>query len=194
MVHGQVAEEAEQKKKRSDALAGSWEINTETRASNLCLVRISRNPPSTSHRARSGRTATRSWQGTMVEGHSVHRIATQHTRRLVGRAYRATSPNGRFAEGAQLINGRTFSRCEAQCRLCTVLAWWCRSSPPWPASWGWRGWLWLVLRTPEEPPCRSELRPKLRILRRSTPVDRVVKDWWSRLLQILGLKPAGELC
>ena len=49
----------------------------------------------------------------MVEGHSVHRIATQHTRRLVGRAYRATSPNGRFAEGAQLINGRTFSRCEA---------------------------------------------------------------------------------
>ena len=27
----------------------------------------------------------------MVEGHSVHRIATQHTRRLVGRAYRATS-------------------------------------------------------------------------------------------------------
>ena len=49
----------------------------------------------------------------MVEGHSVHRIATQHTRRLVGSAYRATSPNGRFAEGAQLINGRTFSRCEA---------------------------------------------------------------------------------
>lgn len=49
----------------------------------------------------------------MVEGHSVHRIATQHTRRLVGRAYRATSPNGRFAEGAKLIDGRTFSRCEA---------------------------------------------------------------------------------
>ena len=49
----------------------------------------------------------------MVEGHSVHRIATQHTRRLVGSAYRATSPNGRFAEGAALINGRIFSRCEA---------------------------------------------------------------------------------
>ena len=58
---------------------------------------------------------------------------------------------------------------EAQCRLCKVLVWWCRRSPPWPASWGWRCWLWLVLRTPEEPPCRSELRPKLRILRRSTP-------------------------
>ena len=28
----------------------------------------------------------------------------------------------------------------------------------------------------------------------STPVDRVVKDWWSRLLQILGPKPAGALC
>ena len=53
---------------------------------------------------------------------------------------------------------------EAQCRLCKVLAWWCRSSPPWPASWGWRCWLWLVLVS-----CRSELRPKLRILRRSTP-------------------------
>ena len=49
----------------------------------------------------------------MVEGHSVHRIAVQHTRRLVGRRFRATSPNGRFAEGARLIDGRTFSRIEA---------------------------------------------------------------------------------
>ena len=53
---------------------------------------------------------------------------------------------------------------EAQCRLCKVLVWWCRRSPPWPASWGWRCWLWLVLVS-----CRPELRPKLRILRRSTP-------------------------
>ncbi|EOD20250.1 putative formamidopyrimidine-DNA glycosylase [Emiliania huxleyi CCMP1516] len=49
----------------------------------------------------------------MVEGHSVHRIATQHTRRLCGRSYKASSPNGRFAEGARLINGRSFSRIEA---------------------------------------------------------------------------------
>jgi len=49
----------------------------------------------------------------MVEGHSVHRIASQHTRRLCGRVYKATSPNGRFAEGAALVNGRTFSRIEA---------------------------------------------------------------------------------
>lgn len=49
----------------------------------------------------------------MVEGHSVHRIAIQHTRRLCGRTYKASSPNGRFADGARLINGRSFSRIEA---------------------------------------------------------------------------------
>lgn len=49
----------------------------------------------------------------MVEGHGVHRIATQHTRRLCGRVYKASSPNGRFADGARLINGRSFSRIEA---------------------------------------------------------------------------------
>lgn len=49
----------------------------------------------------------------MVEGHSVHRIAASHTRRLVGRKFIAVSPNGRFAQGAKEINGRTFSRIEA---------------------------------------------------------------------------------
>ena len=37
------------------------------------------------------------------------------------------------------------------------------------ASWGWRCWLLLVLRTPKEPTCRSELWPKLWILRRFQP-------------------------
>lgn len=49
----------------------------------------------------------------MVEGHSVHRIAVSHGKRLVGRTYKAASPNGRFAGGAALINGRQFSRIEA---------------------------------------------------------------------------------
>lgn len=43
----------------------------------------------------------------MPEGHSVHRIARQFDRNIVGRAVHASSPQGRFAEGASLIDGRT---------------------------------------------------------------------------------------
>ena len=50
---------------------------------------------------------------TMVEGHSVHRIAASHTRRLVGLRFKASSPNGRFTEGAKQIDGREFRRIEA---------------------------------------------------------------------------------
>eukprot|EP00965_Chrysotila_dentata_P143847 4752521-Pleurochrysis_carterae.AAC.2 len=54
------------------------------------------------------------WQGrSMVEGHSVHRVAAAHRTRLVGKAFQASSPNGRFAAGAAAINGRRFSRIEA---------------------------------------------------------------------------------
>lgn len=49
----------------------------------------------------------------MVEGHSVHRVAAQHRKRLVGKKFVATSPNGRFAEGARAISGKTFDRIEA---------------------------------------------------------------------------------
>jgi formamidopyrimidine-DNA glycosylase len=49
----------------------------------------------------------------MVEGHSVHRVASLHTERLVGKKFRAWSPNGRFTDGATAINGKTFSRIEA---------------------------------------------------------------------------------
>ncbi|WP_336626108.1 MULTISPECIES: Fpg/Nei family DNA glycosylase [unclassified Microbacterium] len=42
----------------------------------------------------------------MPEGHSVHRIARQFDRNFVGRAVSASSPQGRFAEGAALIDGR----------------------------------------------------------------------------------------
>ncbi|GAA1691926.1 formamidopyrimidine-DNA glycosylase [Microbacterium sediminicola] len=42
----------------------------------------------------------------MPEGHSVHRIARQFAQNYVGRAVRTSSPQGRFAEGAALIDGR----------------------------------------------------------------------------------------
>lgn len=42
----------------------------------------------------------------MPEGHSVHRIARQFDRNFIGRTVAASSPQGRFAEGAALIDGR----------------------------------------------------------------------------------------
>lgn len=42
----------------------------------------------------------------MPEGHSVHRIARQFDRNFVGRPVRASSPQGRFAEGAAVLDGR----------------------------------------------------------------------------------------
>lgn len=42
----------------------------------------------------------------MPEGHSVHRIARQFDRNIVGRTVMASSPQGRFAEGASVIDGR----------------------------------------------------------------------------------------
>jgi formamidopyrimidine-DNA glycosylase len=42
----------------------------------------------------------------MPEGHSVHRIARQFDRNFVGRQVAASSPQGRFAEGASLLSGR----------------------------------------------------------------------------------------
>ncbi|MDQ1178042.1 Fpg/Nei family DNA glycosylase [Microbacterium sp. SORGH_AS_0421] len=42
----------------------------------------------------------------MPEGHSVHRIARQFQRNIVGRTVAASSPQGRFVEGAAVIDGR----------------------------------------------------------------------------------------
>lgn len=42
----------------------------------------------------------------MPEGHSVHRIARQFDRNFVGRVVTASSPQGRFAEGAAVLTGR----------------------------------------------------------------------------------------
>jgi formamidopyrimidine-DNA glycosylase len=49
----------------------------------------------------------------MPEGHSVHRIARQFDRNYVGRRVAASSPQGRFAEGASLIDGREPTRVRA---------------------------------------------------------------------------------
>lgn len=42
----------------------------------------------------------------MPEGHSVHRIARQFDRNFIGKSLIASSPQGRFAEGAAVLDGR----------------------------------------------------------------------------------------
>jgi len=49
----------------------------------------------------------------MPEGHSVHRIARQFDRNIVGRTVRASSPQGRFAEGAAVLDGRQATQVRA---------------------------------------------------------------------------------
>lgn len=48
----------------------------------------------------------------MPEGHTIHRLARDHTPLLVGRAPRVTSPQGRFAGGAAVLDGRPVTRVE----------------------------------------------------------------------------------
>ncbi|UYN84654.1 MAG: Fpg/Nei family DNA glycosylase [Microcella sp.] len=49
----------------------------------------------------------------MPEGHSVHRIARQFARHFVGHRVAASSPQGRFAEGASIIDGLTMTDARA---------------------------------------------------------------------------------
>ncbi len=49
----------------------------------------------------------------MPEGHTIHRLARDHTRDFVGQRLRVTSPQGRFSSGARRINGRNLQRVEA---------------------------------------------------------------------------------
>lgn len=48
----------------------------------------------------------------MVEGHQCHRVAHFHRQRLLGKSFSAVSPNGRFADGAALIDHKTLVRIE----------------------------------------------------------------------------------
>jgi endonuclease-8 len=47
------------------------------------------------------------------EGHTIHRLARDHGRDLAGTVVRASSPQGRFAEGAARVDGRVPLRFEA---------------------------------------------------------------------------------
>lgn len=49
----------------------------------------------------------------MPEGHSVHRIARQFDRNFVGRTVDASSPQGRFVEGAAMLTGRAVTTSRA---------------------------------------------------------------------------------
>ncbi|UCR89315.1 Fpg/Nei family DNA glycosylase [Mycetocola spongiae] len=49
----------------------------------------------------------------MPEGHSVHRIARQFRRNFLDAPITASSPQGRFAEGAEVLSGRSLHRVDA---------------------------------------------------------------------------------
>lgn len=49
----------------------------------------------------------------MPEGHTIHRLADDHRERFAGQAVRVSSPQGRFAEGAALLDGHTLHTAEA---------------------------------------------------------------------------------
>lgn len=49
----------------------------------------------------------------MPEGHTIHRIAKDHTPLLVGPPVEVTSPQGRFAGDAALVDGQVLDRIEA---------------------------------------------------------------------------------
>jgi DNA-formamidopyrimidine glycosylase len=49
----------------------------------------------------------------MPEGHTLHRLAREQQKLFGGQVVRASSPQGRFADGAALIDGRVLRRTEA---------------------------------------------------------------------------------
>ncbi|MFC7728058.1 Fpg/Nei family DNA glycosylase [Actinomadura keratinilytica] len=49
----------------------------------------------------------------MPEGHTIHRLAAEHRTRFGGRPVRAHSPQGRFADGARLIDGQVLEHADA---------------------------------------------------------------------------------
>lgn len=49
----------------------------------------------------------------MPEGHTIHRLAAEHLRVLGGRPVRVSSPQGRFAGGAALLDGRVLQGTDA---------------------------------------------------------------------------------
>lgn len=49
----------------------------------------------------------------MPEGHTIHRLALDHRARFEGEAVRASSPQGKFSDGAALVDGQILESAEA---------------------------------------------------------------------------------
>ncbi len=49
----------------------------------------------------------------MPEGHTIHRLAAEHTARFGGRPVRVSSPQGRFADAAALLDGQELACAQA---------------------------------------------------------------------------------
>ena len=49
----------------------------------------------------------------MPEGHTIHRLARDHTRDFAGQTLKVSSPQGRFADGARRLSGKTLERVDA---------------------------------------------------------------------------------
>ncbi|CAG6393212.1 Fpg/Nei family DNA glycosylase [Streptomyces cocklensis] len=49
----------------------------------------------------------------MPEGHTIHRLAADHRERFAGRPVRASSPQGKFSDGAALVDGLVMAEAEA---------------------------------------------------------------------------------
>jgi endonuclease-8 len=64
-------------------------------------------------RAGSAGTDVPEESGSMPEGNTIHRLARIHTRDFGGRRVEVSSPQGRFAKEARLLDGRRFRRADA---------------------------------------------------------------------------------
>lgn len=49
----------------------------------------------------------------MPEGHTIHRLAQDHTRDFAGQKLKVSSPQGRFIDGAKLLSGKKLTTVEA---------------------------------------------------------------------------------
>src|SRR6187431_193123 len=86
------------------AASGSSPRSRPTARSSRIRARPSARPRSSPRPT--ARSTLRQAEPSMPEGHSVHRIARQFDRNFTGRTVAASSPQGRFAEGAALLHGR----------------------------------------------------------------------------------------
>ena len=53
----------------------------------------------------------------MPEGHTIHRLARDHHEPFAGQTVVSTSPQGRFTDGARILNGQRLERVFAHGKL-----------------------------------------------------------------------------